>query len=81
VFSSILAYHALGEGRYYRFQKRLEEDIPLDGISKEQIKRIEELAEELVEDNQEQLNQLCEILAEPIEITPDSIKEGTDYDN
>jgi patatin-like phospholipase/acyl hydrolase len=69
------------EMRYYRFQKRFEKFIPMDGISKEQIKRIEELAEELVEDNQEQLNQLCEILVEPIEITPDSIKKESDYDN
>ncbi|MBD2440957.1 patatin-like phospholipase family protein [Nostoc sp. FACHB-110] len=67
--------------RYYRFQQRFKEDIPMDGISYEQIKRIEELGEELVEDNQEQLNELCEILVEPIEITPDSIKEGVDYDN
>jgi patatin-like phospholipase/acyl hydrolase len=55
------------EKRYYRFQKQFEKDVPMDGISEKQIKHLEQLGDKLVEEQQEELDQLCEVLAKPIE--------------
>ena len=53
--------------RYYRFQKQFEKDVPMDGISRKQIKHLEQLGNQLVKEKQEELDQLCEVLAKPIE--------------
>lgn len=53
--------------RYYRFQKPFEKDVPMDGISRKQIKHLEQLGDELVKDKQGELDELCAILSQPIE--------------
>lgn len=60
------------EQRYYRFQKKFKENVPMDGISHEQIKLLEKLGDELVEEKREELDRLCAILTTPIDINLDS---------
>lgn len=52
--------------QYFRFQSRLKRKAPLDATTKEEVKKIQELAEELLEnyysDEQNSLNKVIETL-------------------
>ncbi|MEG5047113.1 patatin-like phospholipase family protein [Microcoleus sp. B4-C1] len=54
------------EQRYYRFQKKFENDVPMDGKKTEQINRLKQLGDKLVEERKDELNRLCKILTTPI---------------
>ncbi|RUS96556.1 hypothetical protein DSM106972_087430 [Dulcicalothrix desertica PCC 7102] len=60
------------EQRYYRFQKKFKENVPMDGTSIEQIKRLQQLGDELVKEKKDELDNLCKILTTPIDINIDS---------
>ncbi len=53
--------------RYFRFQQNFDENVPMDGISSQQITTLKKLGDKLVEEQQEELDKLCKILAKPIE--------------
>jgi hypothetical protein len=53
--------------RHYRFQKKFDENVPMDGISSQQLATLMKLGDELVEEKQEELDELCAILRKPIE--------------
>jgi hypothetical protein len=54
------------EQRYYRFQKKFDKNIPMDGISSQQLATLKKLGDELVEEQQEDLDRLCANLIESI---------------
>ncbi|MEG4453280.1 patatin-like phospholipase family protein [Microcoleus sp. N9_A1] len=51
-----------GLKKYYRYQKKMSENIAMDDIEKETIRKLIKLGEELVKDNQKSLDELCEDL-------------------
>ena len=62
------------EKRYYRFQKRFGQDVPMDGTSKQQIANLLELGNQLVEERKEELDRLCTLLCTPINITDSDVE-------
>lgn len=52
------------EPRYYRIQKKFDKDVPMDGISGEQLEYLMQLGDELVEEKREELDRLCATLKE-----------------
>lgn len=65
--------------RYYRFQKKFREDVPMDGISQKQISRLEQLGDELVKERREELDQLCEVLTTSIDINESDVQVISDF--
>jgi patatin-like phospholipase/acyl hydrolase len=63
----------LTKTRYYRFQKQFDKDVPMDGISKKQIKRLEQLGDELVKQEKDKLDKLCATLTKPMDITDSDV--------
>ena len=62
------------EQRYYRFQKKFEEDVPMDGKSKKQITRLVQLGDELVKERKNELDQLCATLTTPMDINDSDVE-------
>jgi patatin-like phospholipase/acyl hydrolase len=54
------------EKRYYRFQKKFDKNIPMDGISSQQLATLKKLGDELVKEQQEDLDGLCANLIKSI---------------
>ncbi|MCF4965608.1 patatin-like phospholipase family protein [Nostoc sp. CMAA1605] len=61
------------EQRYYRFQKHFKKDVPMDGKTKEELKRLMQLGDELVQERKDELDQLCATLITPLEISDSDI--------
>ncbi len=51
-----------GDNQYYRFQKEFPSEEPMDDISEKNIKDLQEMGKELVEENKDKLDQLCDEL-------------------
>jgi hypothetical protein len=45
--------------QYYRLQKEFHYDVEMDDISRENIKKLEEMGAELVKEKKQELDKLC----------------------
>jgi uncharacterized protein len=52
--------------RYYRYQKKLCENIAMDDITSENLQNLQSIGQSLIDENQESLDKLCDILLDNI---------------